>query len=133
MKNQRGNLICKIVVITVITFLCLFLEPLSCNSIFHFIAIAGVTIIFYVLVVFTLARNFNKKEERYQQEILKKAKEDLNSEFQTVFLKDAKSISNENFKCEAKIDNEKIVCHVYLNLETTFDTYEEFLEHFEVR
>jgi len=35
------------------------------------------------------------------------------------------------FECKAKVDEDgKIVCEVFLNMKTTFESYEEFLRYF---
>lgn len=89
------------------------------------------TICAYIAISTIKLVRYQKWSKQYNQEIFEKAKKKLNSKFVTVLLNNPNDICEENFDCQAKVDNDgKIVCKVCVDFETKFDNYEEFLKYF---
>lgn len=89
------------------------------------------TICAYIAISTTKLVRYQKWSKQYNQEIFEKTKKKLNSKFVTVLLNNPNDICEENFDCQAKVDNDgKIVCKVCVDFETIFDNCEEFLKYF---
>ncbi len=89
---------------------------------FVYLAIAGVAM-----------TRYNKYLKNYEMEKLEKTKKELTSEYKPVFLKYSDTISPEMFKCRVKVDeNGEIVCEIKLDHKVKFESYKEFLRHFDL-
>ena len=85
----------------------------------------------YLIIIAIKFVQYRKFVEKYEQDKLSEAKEELTSEFQKVFINYSGDISKDKFECKAKVDkNGKIICEIFLDMETTFESYEEFLKYF---
>lgn len=93
--------------------------------------IMGVATTFiYLIIVLVKVVQYFTWEKQYEQETLDETKKTLNSDFKTVLLNSPSAIPKEMFQCEAKVDDGKIICKIHLDMETKWDSYEEFQKYF---
>ena len=87
---------------------------------------------FAFIIIFTIKFvQYHKIAQEYRRNKVEEVKTELSSEFKKVFIRYPGHISKDMFECKAKVDeNGKIVCEVFLNMKTTFESYEEFFEFF---
>ena len=91
----------------------------------------AITMLVYVLVIVIKFVRYQKTAQEHERSIVEKTKKELTSEFKKVFMNCSGDISKDKFECKAKVDeNGKIICEIFLDMKTTFESYEEFLEYF---
>ena len=90
-----------------------------------------ITLFAYLIMFIIKFVQYTKFANEYKRNKIEEANKELTSEFKKVFIRSSGDISKDMFECKAKVDEDgKIICEVFLNMKTTFDSYEKFLEYF---
>jgi len=89
------------------------------------------TLSVYLIIATIKLVQYQRFVKEYKRNKIEEANKELTSEFKKVFIRYPGDISKDMFECKAKVDEDgKIVCEVFLNMKTTFESYEEFLRYF---
>ena len=140
MKNTYSNfsklLWCGGIMVCILAvFIALFASQISPNDPNKAIVIAMLImiplIVLYVAIVVLKFKQCCKLEKQENQSTLEKTQKELTAEFKKVQIKNSSAIDKQLFVCQAKIDTDgKILCKIQLDLETKFDSHEEFIRFF---
>lgn len=140
MQNQCKKMLRWILGGCLLAILLVIPEVLIANSIsnnnpevlkMYAIAMILITMFIYVIISIIKIVKYQKFAKNYKQEELEKTSKELTKEFKPVLLNCSEPISEDLFKCQAKVDNDgEIVCKIQLDYEVKFENYEEFLRFF---
>lgn len=90
-----------------------------------------ITLGLYLIIATIKIVQYEKFVKEYKRNKIEEAVQGLNSEYRKVFINYSGDISKDMIECKAKVDeNGKIICEIFLDMKTTFDTYDEFLRYF---
>ena len=90
-----------------------------------------ITLGLYLIIATIKIVQYEKFVKEYKRNKIEEAVQGLNSEYRKVFINYSGCISKDMIECKAKVDeNGKIICEIFLDMKTTFDTYDEFLRYF---
>lgn len=140
MQNQNKKMLMWAIGLTLFMLILVILELVIVRSIYpndveaFETCMANLLLItmFVFIIIFTIKFvQYHKIAQEYRRNKVEKAKKELTSDFKKVFIRNSGDISKDMFECKAKLDEDgKIVCEIFLNMKTTFESYEEFFYYF---
>ena len=140
MKNQNKNIHMWFIGLSFLSILIIAFEVIIAHNLYPnepeafrgcCINMILITLFAYIIVGTILSVQCVKFEKEYKRNKVEKAKQELTSEFKTVFINNSGIISKDMIECTAKVDeNGKIICKIHCDFKTELETYEDFLRCF---